>query len=167
LIAPQKDRQTVEPSGERLVDLIDGVHVRPATTQLDERGELVEIYDPRWGLSEAPMVYTYLATIRPGVAKGWVKHERQDDRLFFALGVVKVVLFDDRPASATFGRLNEFCFGDRRRATLIIPAGVWHAFANVGSVDAVFVNTPTQPYDHADPDKYRLPLQNDVVPYRF
>jgi dTDP-4-dehydrorhamnose 3,5-epimerase len=26
---------------------------------------------------------------------------------------------------------------------------------------------PTRPYDHADPDKYRLPLDNDVIPFRF
>ena len=25
----------------------------------------------------------------------------------------------------------------------------------------------TKPYDHANPDKYRLPLDTDQIPYRF
>jgi hypothetical protein len=26
---------------------------------------------------------------------------------------------------------------------------------------------PSEPYRHDDPDKYRLPLDNDVIPYRL
>ena len=26
---------------------------------------------------------------------------------------------------------------------------------------------PTRPYQHDDPDVYRLPLENDRIPYRF
>jgi dTDP-4-dehydrorhamnose 3,5-epimerase len=29
------------------------------------------------------------------------------------------------------------------------------------------VNFPTRPYDHASPDKYRLPLDTDEIPYEF
>ena len=164
---PRKDTQTVSREGEPLTDLIDGVRVHYPPTQIDGRGDLVETYDPRWGLSDEPMVYNYLATIRPGVVKGWVKHLKQDDRLFFAFGAVALVLYDDREGSPTHGQVNEFFFGERRRATVVIPAGVWHAVANVGETDAIFLNSPTRPYDHADPDKYRLPLVNDLIPYSF
>jgi len=33
--------------------------------------------------------------------------------------------------------------------------------------DALFVSMPTRPYQHDDPDVYRLPLENDQIPYRF
>jgi hypothetical protein len=26
---------------------------------------------------------------------------------------------------------------------------------------------PTRPYNHGDPDVYRLPVRNDVIPYSF
>ena len=29
------------------------------------------------------------------------------------------------------------------------------------------VNFPTMPYDHSSPDKYRLPLNTDKIPYKF
>jgi dTDP-4-dehydrorhamnose 3,5-epimerase len=48
-----------------------------------------------------------------------------------------------------------------------IPAGVWHADRNIGDKDAVVVNFPTIQYDHADPDKYRLPLDTDQIPHKF
>ena len=48
-----------------------------------------------------------------------------------------------------------------------IPVGVWHADRNIGAKDARVINFPTKPYDHENPDKYRLPLNNDRIPYRF
>lgn len=147
--------------------LIDGVTVRPLVTLPDERGEVCEVYRPEWGLHPDPLVYVYQVVIRPGRVKGWVMHEKQDDRLFFSLGTIRAALFDNRPASPTFRRLNVLTFGERNRAVLIIPKGVFHALQNVGSSDAVFVNLPTRPYDHADPDKFRLPLKNDLIPFSF
>jgi dTDP-4-dehydrorhamnose 3,5-epimerase len=48
-----------------------------------------------------------------------------------------------------------------------IGAGVWHADRNIGNWDAVVVNFPTIPCDHADPDQYRLPLNSDEISHRF
>jgi dTDP-4-dehydrorhamnose 3,5-epimerase len=53
------------------------------------------------------------------------------------------------------------------RRLMNIPAGVWHANRNLGETDLVVVNFPTIPYDHTDPDKYRLPLDTDQIPYRW
>ena len=47
---------------------------------------------------------------------------------------------------------------------LVIPRGVWHAERNIGASDVVVVNFPTIPYDHASPDKYRLPLDTKELP---
>lgn len=167
LVAATRDAQTVTPAGELVQELIDGVRIRAATTQLDERGSVCEIYDPAWDFTEEPLVFVYQTTIRSGQTKGWVLHLEQDDRLFFSSGDVKVVLYDARPESLTFGRLNVRTFGETNRALLRIPAGVYHALQNVGERDALFVNLPTQPYRHEDPDKYRLPLDTPEIPYRF
>ena len=47
---------------------------------------------------------------------------------------------------------------------LVIPRGVWHAERNIGASDVVVVNFPTIAYDHASPDKYRLPLDTKELP---
>ncbi len=163
----QRDPQTVTPSGEPVQELLDGVRVRPAVTQLDHRGSICEIYDPAWGFTDEPLVYVYQTTIRPGQVKGWVLHLGQDDRLFFSFGDVKVVLFDGRIDSPTYEGLNVFHFGESNRALLRIPRGVYHAIQNIGRADAVFINSPTRAYRHEDPDKFRLPLDTERIPYRF
>jgi dTDP-4-dehydrorhamnose 3,5-epimerase len=58
-------------------------------------------------------------------------------------------------------------FGSHDPALVSIPAGVYHAVKNVGDREGAFVNLPSQPYRHDNPDKYRLPLDNDVIPYRL
>jgi dTDP-4-dehydrorhamnose 3,5-epimerase len=96
-----------------------------------------------------------------------VLHRTYSDRLFFSLGTVKVVLYDDREGSPTRGMLNELYFSEQNRGNLVIPSNVWHAVQNVGTTDALFVNCPTKPYNHEDPDKWALPKDSDKVPYRF
>ena len=164
---PVQDKATVTPAGESLAPLIDGVVVRSAVTQVDERGTLCEIYHPDWGVHEAPLAYVYQFTIRPGMIKGWHVHHRHDDRIFLSQGTVKVVLYDDRPESPTYGMINEIYRHDTHRTVMVIPAFVFHAHQNVGDRDALFVSMPTRLYDHASPDVYRLPIENDYIPYRF
>ena len=80
--APVKDRQTVSPEGESIAQRIAGVVIHRRPLQEDERGELVEIYSPEWGIHSHPLVYAYFVSIRPRQIKGWVLHKLQDDRLF-------------------------------------------------------------------------------------
>jgi dTDP-4-dehydrorhamnose 3,5-epimerase len=165
--APSRDAATVTPEGKRLAPLIDGVVVRYQQPLEDRRGEVVEVYRPSWGLHDDPLVYVYQVRIRPGAIKGWVVHEHQEDRLFFVAGVVRWGLYDDRADSPTRGLVNDLVFSERAAALLIIPRGVYHAVRNIGSTDAVFINMPSRAYEHARPDKLRLPLKNALIPFDF
>ena len=161
----RKDVATVTADGDLIQDLISGVALRRTPTHADERGTLCEILDERWGFTDDPIVYVYHVTIRPGQVKGWVVHRAQNDRLFAYAGLLKIVLYDGRSHSESSGRINVLHLGDHDRALLSIPAGVYHGVRNVGAGEAAFVNLPSQPYEHDDPDKYRLPLDNDVIPF--
>ena len=157
-----RDVQTVTAAGVPVQKPIDGVLVRHAVTQADERGTLTEVYDERWGLFEEPVPFVYVSTVRPGRVRGWVIHREQDDRLFFVKGTAKLVLYDARKDSPTHGLANTYFLGDHDRGLVQIPAGVVHAVKNAGDDEVVFVNLPTRPYDHENPDKFRLSA--DAVP---
>jgi dTDP-4-dehydrorhamnose 3,5-epimerase len=162
-----RESQSVTPEGVSARQVIEGLIIRPLRTQVDRRGEVVEIYNPAWNIHSEPMVFAYQATVRPKAIKGWVVHKEQDDRIFTSLGVMRWVFYDDRKESPTHRLLNQFTFSERNRALIIIPAGVYHAVQNVGETEAVFVNLPTKPYRHEAPDKYRLPPKNDLIPFDF
>ena len=155
------------PGGERIGQRIHGVVVRRAVTQTDERGTLCEIFNPAWAVHPAPLVYVYQFTVRPGKIKGWHSHRWHDDRIFISRGEVRVVLYDSRDDSPTHGLINEIFRSGLDRDLMVIPAGVYHAHQNGGSEDALFISMPSRAYDHGDPDVYRLPINNDVIPYRF
>ena len=54
-----------------------------------------------------------------------------------------------------------------RRGIINIPKYVWHADANIDARDCLVINFPTTAYDHANPDKYRLPIDTPLIPYKF
>ena len=162
-----RDRQTVTPQGESLQPIPHGVTFRDATTHVDARGTVCEIFDPRWGWHPDPLVFVYTWTLRPGWVKGWALHREHEDRYFVLAGELRIVLYDERSDSPTRGLVAEVYLTQLRRRLMNIPAGVWHADHNVGTSDVVVVNCPTIPFDHASPDKYRLPLDTDRIPFRF
>jgi dTDP-4-dehydrorhamnose 3,5-epimerase len=164
---PTKDLPTVTPEGEPLARRIEGLIVRPLRGIEDKRGEIVEVYRPSWGIHAEPLVYVYQVSVRPGAIKGWVVHTQQDDRIHLVSGSLRWAFYDDREASPTHGLLNVITISERNRALLAIPRGVFHAVENIGPCEAIFINMPTRAYEHGDPDKYRLPLKNDLIPFDF
>jgi dTDP-4-dehydrorhamnose 3,5-epimerase len=164
---PAQDKQTVTPEGESVQKLPVGVTFHDISTHVDERGSVFELFDLRWGWHNDPLVFVYTFTIRPGIIKGWGIHKKHEDRYFIQFGEMEVVLYDERPDSPTRGLVSKIVLSEYRRRLMNIPAGIWHADRNIGIKDVVVVNFPTIPYDHADPDKYRLPLDTDQIPYKF
>lgn len=94
-------------------------------------------------------------------------HYEQDDRIFLVRGAIKVVLYDAREHAPTHKMINEIVLTEHHRALIAYPKGVYHAVQNLGTTDALLINLPTRPYRHENPDKYRLPLNTDDIPYRF
>lgn len=164
---PTQDVQTVTPDGLPVGPVIQGVQFAAAVTQADERGTLCEISSLATAVHPAPLVYVYQFTIRPGKVKGWHIHHLHDDRIFLSQGSVKVVLYDARPDSPTYQMVNEIYRAEHHRTLMVIPAMVYHAHQNVGNSDALFISMPTRAYNHVSPDVFRLPLENETIPYRF
>ncbi|MEO7719265.1 MAG: dTDP-4-dehydrorhamnose 3,5-epimerase family protein [Capsulimonas sp.] len=125
------------------------------------------MYSPAWGIHPEPLVYAYQVRINRGQGRGWVVHAKQDDRIHHCVGTLHWAFYDDRKDSPTYGMLNKITISERNTALVIIPQGVWHAVMNVGNIDAIMINLPTRVYNHADPDKFRLPFHNDLIPYDF
>jgi dTDP-4-dehydrorhamnose 3,5-epimerase len=163
----KKDRQTVTETGERVAPMIRGMVLRCLTTIEDLRGEVVEFFRPNWNVHPDPLVYVYGVSVRPKAIKGWIVHKNQDDRIATLNGVLHWVFFDNREDSPTYKMLNQYTFSEKNRTLFTIPRGVFHAVQNIGTTDAYFVNMPNRAYEHTDPDKYRLPLKNDLIPFDF
>ncbi|HEX9804394.1 MAG TPA: dTDP-4-dehydrorhamnose 3,5-epimerase family protein [Candidatus Dojkabacteria bacterium] len=163
----RKDQQTVTPHGKPIGDLPEGLSFFERPLHVDDRGSVCEMYDSRWTWSKYPLVFSYFFTIRPGLIKGWGIHKKHEDRYFVISGEMETVLYDARKDSKTYGKIFKIYLTEFDRKLMNIPAGIWHADRNIGTKDLIVVNFPTICYDHTDPDKYRLPLDTDKIPYKF
>jgi dTDP-4-dehydrorhamnose 3,5-epimerase len=159
------------PEGELRVDLIEGVRYRFARPVTHDHGHLTEVFRTSWGLTDAPIVQVNATTTFPGRVRAWGLHLRTIDRLFVLSGAVRIVCYDARIASPTFGRINELFFSERTQGLVVIPFGIYHGWKNVGDTECVIVSMPSQLYDHDGPDRYELPWDDpaaaDVIPYQW
>jgi dTDP-4-dehydrorhamnose 3,5-epimerase len=144
--------------------LIDGVRVKRLTVHADERGRLMEMLRADDDFFEQ-FGQAYLTTAYSGVVKAWHYHRHQVDHFTVVRGMMKIVLYDSRPDSPTFGVVNEFFAGDYNPILIRIPNLVYHGFKCISETEALVVNIPSRMYDYDDPDEYRLPAHTDEIPY--
>lgn len=145
---------------------IAGVEIKRLVTHADERGALTEILRRDDPIFEQ-FGQCYFSVSYPGVIRGWHYHQKQTDYFACLSGMIKVPLYDMRPDSSTHGVVNEYFLGDHNRIVLKIPVGVLHGFKNIGTTACVLVNFPTEPYDPAEPDEYRIPYDSPEIPYSW
>lgn len=167
LAAATRDGLTVTAAGDSVRRLPDGVSIHRSRTHIDDRGSVVELFDPRWGWHPDPAITAYAFTLRPGRVKGWALHKEHEDRYAVIQGELELVLYDVRPTSSTCGRIARVVLSELDRCAINIPAFVWHATRNLAGRDTLMVNFPTVPYDYDNPDKYRLPVDSPLIPHSF
>jgi dTDP-4-dehydrorhamnose 3,5-epimerase len=146
---------------------IDGVVARPISNVLTDTGYLTEIWRADWVLDDGPVGQVFQRVLNLGYESGWHAHGGATDRLFCAVGTIKVALYDGRRDARTHGNSLVLRIGETRPAMVVVPAGVWHAVRNVGTDRAVFINVVDVAYDYEDPDHYRLPYGTDQIPVEF
>jgi len=163
-----KDPQSItadwKPSEQKL---IEGVAVREVKNVPKGNGYLTEIYRQEWGLDSLGLAQVFQVLLEPGCVNAWHAHEYTTDRLFVNYGLIRIVLYDGRKNSATYGMLNEFKFGTIRPALVVIPPGVWHGIANITDQPALILNLVDNAYRYTDPDQWRISSDTNQIPYKF
>ena len=90
--------------------MIEGVEIKELATHADERGFFREIIRESDGFFGHFGQWSH-ALMYPGSAKAWHHHREQTD-WWYAIGSLKVALYDLRPDSPTKGELVELFLGD-------------------------------------------------------
>ena len=113
----------------------------------DQRGWLTELFrndliDPQFH-----PVMAYVSMTKPGVARGPHEHADQADYFcFIGPSTFRVYLWDARPSSPTFGVKEVRDAGESSPYALIVPAGVVHAYKNIGDRDGWVFNGANRLY---------------------
>ena len=167
LSGAKKDAPQVTSGWQTIQEPIDGVVAREVLHVPRDHGVITETFRPEWDPTGLPIVHIYQSRLFPGAIGAWSCHAKTTDRLFVNQGHLKVVLYDGREESHTFGRVMELHVGDARPTFLVVPIGIWHGLQNLGASDALVLNYPSHAYDYEDPDHYRLPYDSPEIPYTW
>jgi dTDP-4-dehydrorhamnose 3,5-epimerase len=143
---------------------IEGVKVKPMRLVPDERGWLMEILRADETELYSRFGQVYVSATYPGVVKAWHYHRRQVDNFACLAGMVKLVLVDTREDSATRGAVNEFFLGTQNPVLVQVPSLVYHGWKCISVEPSLVLNVTDQPYNHTEPDEYRLE-PHGTLPY--
>jgi dTDP-4-dehydrorhamnose 3,5-epimerase len=127
--------------------LIADVIWKPLKKYHDTRGWLLELFRHDELPPEFHPVMAYISMTEPGIARGPHEHADQADCFcFLGPSNFKLYLWDNRPKSATFGMMQSEVIGEDKPMLVVIPAGVVHAYKNVGNVQGIVFNCPNRLY---------------------
>ena len=161
-----RDGHTSGPGSAAMETVPDGVRFKRMNTLVDDRGIALRDLRRALGLAAGSARIRVLLHDPPGRVKGWGLH--RGTRIATSSCTARWrSLYDDREDSPTRGLLSQIVLTEHNRRLMNIPIGVWHADRNVGENELLLVNFPTRAYDHENPDKYRLPIDTELIPHSF
>ncbi len=163
----KQDKQGITHDWDPLQNLINGVVVKEIKNVPTGYGYLTEIFRIDWGLDNFGVDQVFQSVLEPNGFSAWHAHAITTDRLFINFGRMKIVLYDSRKDSSTYGLINEFRFGTERPAMVIVPPAVWHGIENISSSVSMLINVVDHAYQYEGPDHFRLPHDTPEIPYQF
>ena len=105
----------------------------------------------------------YFSLAYPGVIKGWHLHKKITLNYAVIQGMIKLVLYDDRLHSPSYGNLLEIFIGRENYCLVKIPPKIWNGYKCIGNSSALVANCATLPHDPAEMD--RLDPFSNKIPY--
>lgn len=129
--------------------MIDGVQMHPLRQVLDERGKIMHMLrrDDPWFQEFGEI---YFSVVYPGVVKGWHLHKAMTLNYAVVSGAVKLVLYDDRAGSPTFGQVQEIFLGPDDYKLVVVPPLIWNGFKGAGTKASIVANCATLPHDPSE-----------------
>jgi len=144
--------------------MIAGVKVKTLQPKPDNRGRLMEILRSDDDLF-IKFGQVYVTTVYPDVVKAWHMHKIQSDNVACVSGMIQMALYDARENSPTYKKLDVFYIGDFGPMLVQIPPGIYHGWKGVSTTEAIVINCSTEPYNHSNPDEYRLAPDTKEIPF--
>lgn len=143
-------------------DLIAGIVVTPLKKVEDERGVLLHMLR-RDALHFQEFGEVYFSITNPGIIKGWKLHKEMVQNFAVPIGELKLVIFDGREGSITYGKVNEFLLSRSEYNLITIPNKLWYSFKTISSDASMIANCASIP--HRTGESLLKNLTTSDIPY--
>ena len=144
--------------------MIAGVKIKTLGVYEDDRGAVLQMLrsdDAGFiGFGEI-----YFSITNPGAVKAWKRQNKATLNYAVLNGELRLVLFDDRVSSPSFGKVWEMVLNRNNYSLVTIPPGIWVGFSALGDCPAILANCADRPHDAAD--LVRLDESSPVIPFKW
>jgi dTDP-4-dehydrorhamnose 3,5-epimerase len=144
--------------------VIEGVVVTPLKQIPDERGKVMHMLrrdDPEF----EQFGEIYFSMVYPQAIKAWNLHTAVTLNYAVVVGMIKLVLYDQRSSSSTRGQVQVIFAGEQNYVRVKIPPGIYTGFKGIGPGQAIVANCATLPHDPQE--SRRLDPFSEEVPYNW
>ena len=141
---------------------INGVKVFKKNVITDDRGKILHMIrnDDENFQNFGEIYFSY---VNPKKVKAWHIHKKMTLNYVAAFGKIKLVLYDDRVASSTNGKVQEIILSNENHLLVSIPPMIWNGFCSADDNLAVLANCSDIPHDKEEIK--RLPFDDPKFPY--
>lgn len=143
--------------------MLNGVVVSPLKFIKNEKGSIMHM------LKVSDRVFEkfgeiYFSTINSGIVKGWHKHSKATMNYAVPHGCIKFALYDERPHSSSYGKIQECTIGvENNYALLTVPPGIRYSWRSETSYPSLLVNCSSMEHDPHEADT--VEVNSSAVPY--
>ena len=128
---------------------IEGVQISPLKIISDERGSVMHM------LRSDSRVFKkfgeiYFSTIFENKIKAWHLHKEATLNYVCVYGKVKLVLFDERKKSDTFGKYQEIFLSLENYSLITIPPNIWNGFKGLHKDHSIIANCLNLPHNEKE-----------------
>jgi len=150
---------------DKISRLIEDLLVTPLKQIIDDRGAVFHVLK-----NDSPQFdkfgEVYISKINPGIIKAWKCHKEMTQNLCVPFGQLKLVIYDERHNSNTYGLINEFYLDPDKNYNLVtIPKGLWYGFQCIGSEPALLLNVANM--KHCPSESINESLEHSKIDYKW
>lgn len=145
-----------------MTENIHGVKITPLKIISDHRGAVMHMMRNDSAIFDK-FGEIYFSTIFENKIKAW--HLHKDATLNYACvyGNVKLVLFDEREKSETFGQYQELFLSPKNYSLITIPPNIWNGFKGINKEHSIIANCLNLPHN----EKEMVRLEMDDVRFNY
>lgn len=145
--------------------IISGVLINTLSIFSDDRGAVLHmIRSDSNGYNKFGEVY--FSEVLPKSIKAWKKHRLQTQNFSVPVGMIKLVIYDDREFSTTKGNIQTIYLGrPDNYVRVTIPPNLWYGFTSIGDEKSLVVNCAD--YSHDRNESIVLNFDSHLIPYSW
>ena len=143
---------------------IEGIKITPLKIIKDHRGSVMHmIRNDNEVFEEFGEIY--FSTIFENKVKAWHLHKEATLNYACVFGKVKLVLFDERKTSKTYGKYQELFLSLDNYSLITIPPNIWNGFKGMNKESSIIANCLNLP--HNEKEMVRLEIDDMRFNYKW